>query len=83
MAFMSAGQCIAKAVLAKRRGTHFGRPRKLTREQVAHAARMVREGTETVSGMAAMYGVDRVTLHRALKRTTIPDSLCGSRASAP
>jgi hypothetical protein len=53
---------------ARRRGQHLGRPRKLTREQVAHAARMVRDGTETVSGMAALYGVDRVTLHRALKR---------------
>ena len=53
---------------ARRRGKHLGRPRKLTREQVAHAVRMVRDGTETVSGMAALYGVDRVTLHRALKR---------------
>ncbi len=53
---------------ARRRGQHLGRPRKLTREQVAHAARMVRDGTETVSGMAALSGVDRVTLHRALKR---------------
>src|SRR6266436_7384420 len=58
---------------AKRRGKHLGRPHKLTREQVAHAAHMVRDGTETVSGMAALYGVDRVTLHRALKRAAAPD----------
>ena len=54
---------------ARRRGTHIGRPRKLTREQVAHASRMVRAGQETVSGMAALYGIDRVTMPRALKRT--------------
>jgi DNA invertase Pin-like site-specific DNA recombinase len=58
---------------AKRRGEHLGRPLKLTREQVAHAARMVRDETETVSGMASLYGVDRVTLHRALKRAAAPD----------
>ena len=68
---------------AKRRGQHLGRPRKLTWEQVAHAARMVQEGTETVSGMASLYGVDRVTLHRALKRGPAPDVLRRSRAGAP
>lgn len=66
---------------ARRRGKHLGRPRKLTREQVAHAAHMVQDGTETVSGMASLYGVDRVTLHRALKRATAPDVLHGSRVS--
>ena len=68
---------------ARRRGKHLGRPRKLTREQVAHAARMVRDGTETVSGMAALYGVDRVTLHRALKRAAASDVRRGSGASFP
>ena len=58
---------------ARRRGQHLGRPRKLTREQVVHAARMVQDGTETVSGMAVLYGVDRVTLHRALKRAAASD----------
>src|SRR6266571_3008368 len=66
---------------ARRRGQHLGRPRKLTREQVAHAARMVQDGTETVSGMAALYGVDRVTLHRALKRAAAPDGMRDSGAS--
>ena len=68
---------------ARRRGKHLGRPRKLTQEQVAHAARMVRDGTETVSGMAALYGVDRVTLHRALKRAAAFDVRRGSGASFP
>ena len=68
---------------ARRRGKHLGRPRKLTQEQVAHAARMVRDGTETVSGMAALYGVDRVTLHRALKRAAASDVRRGSGASFP
>ncbi len=68
---------------ARRRGKHLGRPRKLTQEQVAHAARMVRDGTETVSGMAVLYGVDRVTLHRALKRAAASDVRRGSGASFP
>jgi len=57
---------------AKRRGTHIGCPRKLTQEQVAHASRMVRTGQETVSGMAALYGIDRVTMHRVLHRAHRP-----------
>jgi len=68
---------------ARRRGKHLGRPRKLTREQVAHAARMVRDGTETISGMAALSGVDRVTLHRALKRAVASDVLRDRGASFP
>jgi DNA invertase Pin-like site-specific DNA recombinase len=68
---------------ARRRGQHLGRPRKLTREQVVHAARMVQDGTETVSGMAALYGVDRVTLHRALKRAAASDVRRDRGASFP
>jgi len=68
---------------ARRRGTHLGRPGKLTREQVVHAVRMVRDGMETVSGMASLYGVDRVTLHRALKRAAASDVLRDSGASFP
>ena len=59
---------------ARRRGKHLGRLRKLTWEQVAHADRMVRDGTETISGMAALYGVNRVTLHRALKHAAASDA---------
>jgi DNA invertase Pin-like site-specific DNA recombinase len=68
---------------ARRRGKYLGRPRKLTRAQVTHAARMVQDGTETVSGMAALYGVDRVTLHRALKRVAASAVLCDSGARFP
>ncbi|HEY5868002.1 MAG TPA: hypothetical protein VI542_20995 [Candidatus Tectomicrobia bacterium] len=40
-------------------------------------------GTETISGMAALYGVDRVTLHRALTRTAASDILRDCGASFP
>ncbi|MGH8436784.1 MAG: helix-turn-helix domain-containing protein [Pseudomonas sp.] len=53
---------------ARKRGKHLGRPTKLNREQINHAAEMVREGKETVSGMAGLLKVARTTLHRALKR---------------
>jgi len=53
---------------ARQRGKHLGRPAKLNREQVDHAAKMVREERETVSGMAGLLKVDHTTLHRALKR---------------
>ncbi|SEG16690.1 Site-specific DNA recombinase [Nitrosospira multiformis ATCC 25196] len=52
---------------ARRRGKHVGRPGKLSQEQINHAAQMVREGRETVSGMAGLLNVDRGTLRRALK----------------
>jgi len=51
---------------ARKRGKHVGRPRKLSPEQVNHASRVIAGGTETISGMAAVLGVDRTTLHRAL-----------------
>jgi DNA invertase Pin-like site-specific DNA recombinase len=51
---------------ARRRGKHIGRPHKLSREQISHAAQMVQEGRETVSGMAGLLNVDRTTLYRAL-----------------
>ncbi|SHL63839.1 Site-specific DNA recombinase [Nitrosospira sp. Nsp11] len=53
---------------ARKRGKHLGRPVKLNQEQINHAAGMVKEGRETVSGMAELLKVDRTTLHRALKR---------------
>lgn len=51
---------------ARRRGKHIGRPRKLNREQISHAAQMIHEGRETVSGMAGLLNVDRTTLYRAM-----------------
>ena len=53
---------------ARRRGKHLGRPHKLSREQINHAVQMIREGRETVSGMAGLLSVDRTTLYRALNR---------------
>jgi len=53
---------------AKKRGKHVGRPLSLTTEQLKHAKEMVSKGLETVSGMAQLYGVNRTTLHRALRR---------------
>lgn len=53
---------------ARRRGAHIGRPAKLTDDQVAHAARMVESQTETIAGMARLFGVAPLTLSRALKR---------------
>ena len=53
---------------ARRRGKHIGRPPKLSREQINHAAQMVWERRETVSGMAGLLNVDRATLRRALKQ---------------
>lgn len=53
---------------ARRRGKHIGRPHKLNREQISHAAQMIREGRETVAAMAGLLNVDRTTLYRALSR---------------
>ncbi len=53
---------------AKKRGKHVGRPLSLTPEQIAHAKEMLTKGLQTISGMAELYGVDRSTLHRALKQ---------------
>jgi len=52
---------------AQKRGKHIGRPRKLTEAQVTHAARVIAQGDETISGMASMLGVSALTLSRALK----------------
>jgi DNA invertase Pin-like site-specific DNA recombinase len=53
---------------ARRRGKHLGRPPTLTPEQLKHARRTINAGEESVSGMAALLKVHRVTLHKALKR---------------
>lgn len=55
---------------AQRRGHHVGRPRKLTPHQIQHARQMVESGTETWRGMAELYGVDPVTLRRAVRLYT-------------
>ncbi|ODT65880.1 MAG: DNA resolvase [Nitrosomonadales bacterium SCN 54-20] len=67
---------------ARRRGKHIGRPHKLSREQIAHARRMIREGQETVSSMAGLLSVDRTTLYRALSRFTQRKAHCGEQCFA-
>lgn len=57
---------------ARRRGQVLGRPRKLTAHQVEHAREMVESGRETWKSMAAMFGVDPVTLRRAAGRKPDP-----------
>jgi DNA invertase Pin-like site-specific DNA recombinase len=52
---------------AKARGVRFGPPEKLAPEQVAHAERLVGEGT-SVAEAARLLGVHRSTLYRALAK---------------
>jgi glycerate kinase len=40
-----------------------------TPEKIRHARQMIDSGQQSVSGMAKLLGVHRVTLHKALKRT--------------
>jgi DNA invertase Pin-like site-specific DNA recombinase len=51
---------------ARRRGKHLGRPADLTPEKIRHARQMIDSGQQSVTGMAKIIGVHRVTLHRAL-----------------
>ena len=53
---------------ARRRGVQLGRPRRLDHYQVRHAAELIERGEQTVAGAAALLGVGRNTLGRALKR---------------
>jgi DNA invertase Pin-like site-specific DNA recombinase len=53
---------------ARRRGKHLGRPPDLTPDKITHARQMIESEEQSVSGMAKLLGVHRVTLHKALKR---------------
>ena len=53
---------------ARRRGVALGRPRRLAHHQVRHAAQLIESKEETVASAAALLGVGRNTLGRALKR---------------
>ena len=57
----------AGIAVAKKRGKHVGRPRKLTPEQIAHARHAIEGGMQNCAGMAALLGVDYSTLWRALR----------------
>ena len=50
---------------AKARGVKFGRKRKLTQQQVAHARKLI-DDNESPQAVAAGYSVSRATLYRAL-----------------
>ena len=53
---------------ARRRGKHLGRPADLTPEKIEHARQMIESGEQSVSGMARLFTVHRVTLYKALKK---------------
>ena len=53
---------------AKKRGKQLGRPARLTSKQIKHAEKVINMGQETTSDMATLYGVNRSTMHRALKK---------------
>ena len=53
---------------AKRRGKHVGRPTKLSPAQVALAATQIARKTHSISAIAQAFGVDPVTVSRAIKK---------------
>jgi DNA invertase Pin-like site-specific DNA recombinase len=53
---------------ARRRGKHLGRPAELTPEKLQHARTAIESGEQSVTGMAKLLGVHRVTLHKGLKK---------------
>jgi len=53
---------------ARARGRKGGRPRKLTKRQVASAVTLLKDGEHSVTGVAEMLGVSRSTLYRALEQ---------------
>lgn len=52
---------------ARKRGKHIGRPRKLMDKQVTQAKRQIETGQDTITHLAAGFGVSTLTLSRALK----------------
>ena len=52
---------------AKRRGKHIGRPRALTAAPIAHARDQIENHSVTLTKMAEIFSVNRVTLTNALK----------------
>ena len=53
---------------ARRPGKHLGRPADLTSEKIAHARKVIESGEQSVTAMATLLDVHRVTLHKVLKR---------------
>jgi DNA invertase Pin-like site-specific DNA recombinase len=54
---------------AKARGVQFGRRPVLTPGQIAHARELIDKDGRTVKEAAALLGVHRTTLYRALERS--------------
>ncbi len=54
---------------AKRRRKYPGRPQLLSPQQIKHARKMLDRGEETTGNIAALFGVDRTTIWRALQKT--------------
>ena len=52
---------------AQRRGVKFGRKPKLTVDRLAHARKLIEQGT-TPTQAAKMIGVSRATVYRALQQ---------------
>jgi DNA invertase Pin-like site-specific DNA recombinase len=57
--------------LARTRGVRFGPKPKVSREQIAHALDLIEQG-RTIREVAALVGVHRSTLYRALDRARDP-----------
>jgi DNA invertase Pin-like site-specific DNA recombinase len=57
----------AGVVAARSRGVRFGRPPAMTDAQIDHAADLIRAGA-TLSATAAMMGIGKTTLSRAIRR---------------
>jgi DNA invertase Pin-like site-specific DNA recombinase len=53
---------------ARRRGKHLGRPPELSPETIAFARKTIERGEQSVTGMAEVLNVHRVTLHKALRK---------------
>ena len=65
---LNAERSRAGIAAARRRGKHLGRPADLTPEKIAHARKAIESGEQSVTGMAKLFRVHRVTLHKALAR---------------
>ena len=55
---------------AQKRGVKFGRKTKLTPDRLAHARKIINQGT-TPTDAAKIIGIGRATLYRALQRTAV------------
>jgi DNA invertase Pin-like site-specific DNA recombinase len=51
---------------ARARGRKGGRKPKLTAKQIAHARKLLEDRSTTIKDVAATFGVNRATIHRAL-----------------